>query len=287
MQIWRVMDLINWTTEYFKGRNIPTANLDAGLLLGYVLGKERLQLYLDFDKVIQKEHLAQYRELVKKRAEYIPVAYLTNQREFMSLKFYVNEDVLIPRPETERLVETVLEMQSDDCVLLEMGTGSGAIAVSLAKNRPGWKIFATDISEEALQIAEENAHQHEVSDQITFLHGDLFEALSDEHERFDWIVSNPPYIPSDRIPTLTPDIKEYEPRLAIDGGEDGLNIIRRLIDEAPAFLTATGRLAFEMDDTHSKAVRILIDENTKYVVPDIIKDYAGVERVVVAQRNAS
>ncbi len=287
MQIWRIVDLINWTTEYFQKRNIPTARLDAELLLGCVLGKERLQLYLDFDEVVQEEHLSQYRELVKKRAEYMPVAYLTNQREFMSLKFYVNENVLIPRPETERLVETVLDMQSDECVILEVGTGNGAIAVSFAKKRPNWKIFATDISEEALQVAEENAHRHEVSGQLTFLHGALFEPLSGKSEKFDWIVSNPPYVPSDRIPTLAPDIKDYEPRLAIDGGADGLDIIRRLIAEAPDFLTVTGKLAFEIDDTHSDAVKNLISENDKYADYEIIKDYAGVDRVVVAQRNAS
>jgi len=287
LQIWRIVDLINWTTEYFQKRNIPTARLDAELLLGCVLGKERLQLYLDFDEVVQEEHLSQYRELVKKRAEYMPVAYLTNQREFMSLKFYVNENVLIPRPETERLVETVLDMQSDECVILEVGTGNGAIAVSFAKKRPNWKIFATDISEEALQVAEENAHRHEVSGQLTFLHGALFEPLSGKSEKFDWIVSNPPYVPSDRIPTLAPDIKDYEPRLAIDGGADGLDIIRRLIAEAPDFLTVTGKLAFEIDDTHSDAVKNLISENDKYADYEIIKDYAGVDRVVVAQRNAS
>jgi len=287
LQIWHIVDLINWTTEYFQKRNIPTARLDAELLLGCVLGKERLQLYLDFDKVVQKEHLSQYRELVKKRAEYVPVAYLTNQREFMSLKFYVNENVLIPRPETERLVETVLDMQSDDCIILEVGVGSGAIAVSLAKNRPNWKIFATDISEEALQVAEENAHQHEVNDQITFLHGDLFEPLSGKSEKFDWIVSNPPYIPSDRIPTLASDIKDYEPWLAINGGADGLDITRRLIAAAPDFLTVMGKLALEMDDTHSEAVKKLISENTEYADCEVIKDYADVDRVVVAQRNAS
>lgn len=281
------MDLINWTTEYFKKRNIPTANLDAGLLLGHVLGKERMQLYLDFDKVVPEEHLSQYRELVKKRAEYAPVAYLTNQREFMALKFYVNEDALIPRPETERLVETILEMQSGDCIILEVGTGSGAIAVSLAKNRPNWQIFATDISEEALQVAEENAHRHEVSDQITFLHGDLFEPLAGRTEKFDWIVSNPPYIPAARIPTLTPDIKDYEPRIAIDGGADGLDIIRRLIADAPSFLTTAGKLAFEMDDTHSETVRKLIDEKTEYADYEVIKDYADIDRVVVAQCKAS
>jgi len=158
--------------------------------------------------------------------------------------------------------------------------------VSLAKNHPNWKIFATDISEEALHVAEENAQRHEVSDQITFLHGDLFEPLSDRSERFDWIVSNPPYIPSDRIPTLTSEIKDYEPRIAIDGGTDGLDIIRRLIAEAPAFLTSGGKLAFEMDDTHGELVRKLIDENTEYADYKVIKDYSDVDRVVVAQCKA-
>lgn len=291
MKIWRVMELINWTADYFKKNGIESARLDAELLLGYILNKSRLQLYLDFEQIVATEYLAQYRELIKKRVERVPVAYLTNHKEFMSLSFYVDESVLIPRPETEVLVETVLKLQSDGCKVLDLGTGSGAIAIALATQRAEWKFVATDISTEALVVAKKNAQRHEVAERITFLQGDLFEPLQVEHPdedgdefmKFDCIVSNPPYISSSEIPALMPEVRDYEPRIAIDGGSTGLDFIDRLVAESPKFLTENGRLVFEFGYQQGDAVRNLIQSNPQYTDCNIIKDYAGIERVVIAR----
>jgi len=285
------MELINWTADYFKKNGIESARLDAELLLGHILNKNRLQLYLDFEQVVAKEYLAQYRELIKKRVERVPVAYLTNHKEFMSLSFYVDESVLIPRPETEVLVETILKLSSDGCKALDLGTGSGAIVIALATQRAEWKFAATDISTEALVVAKKNAQQHEVAERITFLQGDLFEPLQMEHfgedgdefMKFDCIVSNPPYISSGEIPALMPEVRDYEPRIAIDGGSTGLDFIDRLVAEAPKFLTENGRLVFEFGYQQGDAVRNLIQSNPQYTDCSIIKDYAGIERVAVAR----
>ncbi|MBC8457514.1 MAG: peptide chain release factor N(5)-glutamine methyltransferase [Deltaproteobacteria bacterium] len=293
MKIWRVMNLIKWTTEYFQGYDIESARLDAELLLGHLLNKSRLQLYLDFEQVVDAEYLAQYRELIKKRVERIPVAYLINHKEFMSLNFYVDENVLIPRPETEVLVEAVLIHQSDDCefttasstslVVVEVGTGSGAIAVSLATKRPEWNIIATDISPPSLQIAQQNAQKHAVAERITFLHGDLFQPLQNDYQgKCDWIVSNPPYIASEDILTLAPEIK-HEPRIALDGGADGLAFICRLIAEAPDWLAPRGCLAFEFGYNQRDSIVNLIESPKKYADYTIIKDYADIDRVIIAQ----
>jgi len=284
------MELINWTADYFKKNSIESARLDAELLLGHMLNKSRLQLYMDFEQVVSKEHLAQYRELIKKRVERVPVAYLTNHKEFMSLSFYVDESVLIPRPETEVLVEKVLKLQSDDCKVLDLGTGSGAIVVTLATQRVDWKFLATDISTEAVAVAEKNAQRHRVSERITFLQGNLFEPLQvkhpgeggDEPIKFDCIVSNPPYIPSCEISTLMPEVRDYEPRIAIDGGSIGLDFIEKMVAEAPKFLTENGQLVFEFGYQQGEAVRNLIQSNLQYTDCNIIKDYAGIERVAVA-----
>ena len=283
--------MINWTADYFKQNGIESARLDAELLLGHILNKSQLQLYLDFEQIVAKEYLAQYRKLIKKRAERIPVAYLTNHKEFMSLSFYVDESVLIPRPETEVLVETVLNLQFDDCTILDLGTGSGAIVVTLATQRADWNFVATDISTEAIAVAKKNAQQHEVIERITFSQGDLFKPLQVEHPnedevesmKFDCIVSNPPYIPSGEIPSLMPEVRDYEPRIAIDGGAMGLDFIGRLVAETPNFLTENGRLVFEFGYQQGDTVRNLIQSNPQYTDCNIIKDYAGIERVVVAR----
>ncbi|HIE27683.1 TPA: peptide chain release factor N(5)-glutamine methyltransferase [Candidatus Poribacteria bacterium] len=282
MKIWRVMELINWTADYFKKNGIQSARLDAELLLGHILNKSRLQLYMDFDRIVAKEYLARYRELIKKRVERVPIAYLTNHKEFMSLSFYVDESVLIPRPETEVLVETVLKLQSDGSQVLDLGTGSGAIVVTLAKQRADWKFVATDISPEAIAVAKKNAQRYEVAERIIFLQSDLFESF-DESMKFDYIVANPPYISSNEIPTLMPEIRDYEPRIAIDGGPTGLNFIDRLVAEAPKFLTENGQLVFEFGYQQDDTVGNLIQSNPQYTDCDIIKDYAGIERVVVAR----
>ena len=286
-KIWRVVDLLDWTSQYFEKNAIPNPRLDAEVLLGHLLGKSRLQLYLDFEMPVFQEHLTPFRELIKKRIDRTPISYLTNRKEFMSLEFYVDERVLIPRPETEQLVETVLTAQTDKPQrLLELGTGSGVIATSLAIHQPEWDITATDLSEDALVVAQKNAETHNCAAQIKFLSGDLFEPIKaidpNGETPFDWIVCNPPYLKKTEWDSLSPDVRNYEPEIALFAGNDGLALIRRLIAEAPAYLAANGKLSLEIDDTQADTVRTLVNAESAYCSCELIKDYAEKERIVLA-----
>ena len=286
-KIWRVVDLLDWTSQYFEKNAIPNPRLDAEVLLGHLLGKSRLQLYLDFEMPVFQEHLTPFRELIKKRIDRTPISYLTNRKEFMSLEFYVDERVLIPRPETEQLVETVLTAQTDKPQrLLELGTGSGVIATSLAIHQPEWDITATDLSEDALVVAQKNAETHNCAAQIKFLSGDLFEPIKaidpNGETPFDWIVCNPPYVKKTEWDSLSPDVRDYEPEIALFAGNDGLDVIRRLIAEAPAYLASNGKLSLEIGDTQADTVRTLVNAESAYCSCELIKDYAEKERIVLA-----
>lgn len=286
-KIWRVVDLLDWTSQYFEQNAIPNPRLDAEVLLGHLLGKSRLQLYLDFEMPVFQENLTPFRELIKKRIARTPVSYLTNQKEFMSLEFYVDERVFIPRPETEQLVETILTTQIDTSQhLLELGTGSGVIATILAVHQPEWNITATDLSEDALAVAKKNAETHACTAQINFLSGDLFEPINaidpNGEIQFDWIVCNPPYIKKTESDSLSPDVRDYEPEIALFAGDDGLAVIRRLIAEAPEYLASNGKLILEIGDTQADAVRTLINAEPTYCSSELIKDYAEKERIVLA-----
>ena len=283
MKTWRVLDLIQWTTEYFKRCGIPGPRLDAELLLSHVLDTNRLQLYLQFEMPVYPEHLATFRELIKERVAHAPVSYLTNRKEFLSLDFYVDSRVLIPRPETEVLVENVLQAQEPQCQLIDIGTGSGAIAISLAVNRPEWEIIATDISADALEVAQKNAVNHKCADRLTFLHGNLFEPLEGlPNPRFDWIVSNPPYVSTDEFPFLLPDVRDHEPETALLAGVDGLDVIVGILKGAPQFLKPGGRVGLEIGHNHSHDVQELVQSNLAYSGCQVITDYSGIERVVIA-----
>lgn len=286
-KMWSVVDLLDWTTKYFQQHDIPNPRLDAEVLLGHLLEKSRLQLYLHFEMPVFQEHLIPFRELIKKRIAHTPVSYLTNRKEFMSLDFYVDERVLIPRPETEQLVETILTTETENFQrLLELGTGSGAIATSLAVQQPKWDIVATDIAESALTVARKNAEIHACAAQIKFLSGDLFEPIAamiaNENVRFDWIVCNPPYIKNTERDTLSPDVRDHEPEIALFAGDDGLDIIRRLIAEAPKYLAPAGKLILEIGATQANTVRTLLDAESAYAMYELFKDYAGKERIVLA-----
>ena len=286
-KMWRVVDLLDWTVGYFQQHDIPNPRLDAEVLLAHLLEKSRLQLYLHFEMPVFQEHLTPFRELIKKRIAHTPVSYLTNRKEFMSLDFYVDERVLIPRPETEQLVETILTTKTENFQrLLELGTGSGVIATSLAAQQPEWEIVATDISEPALAVARRNAETHACTAQIEFLSGDLFEPIepinTDADTRFDWIVCNPPYIKNTERDTLSPDVRDYEPEIALFAGDDGLAVIRRLIAEAPKYLAPNGKLILEIGATQADAVRTLLAAESAYTTYQLFKDYAEKERIVLA-----
>ena len=283
-KIWNVLELLEWTTEYFEKHKIPNPRLDAEVLLGHILEKSRLQLYLHFDMPVYQEHLDVFRVLIKRRSDHTPISYLINHKEFMSLDFYVDERVLIPRPETEFIVETILNTNPEQPQrILEIGTGSGVIATTLAVNEPDWEIIATDISQDALDVAEKNRDAHECTDRISLLHGDLFDPIQKlDTSHFNWIVSNPPYVMSCENSDLSSDVKEHEPHIALFAGEDGLSIIRRLISEAPSYLNPGGKLIFEIGDKQGNSVQELINKQPIYDDSQIIKDYAGKDRVVVA-----
>ena len=286
-KMWSVVDLLDWTTGYFQQHGIPNPRLDAEVLLGHLLKKSRLQLYLHFEMPVFQEHLTPFRELIKKRIAHTPVSYLTNRKEFMSLDFYVDERVLIPRPETEQLVETILTAETEDVQrLLELGTGSGVIATCLAVQHSEWEIVATDISESALAVARKNAEIHACTAQIKFLSGDLFEPVAalcaNGDAQFDWIVCNPPYIKNTERDALRPDVRDHEPEIALFAGDDGLDVIRRLIAEAPKYLAPTGKLILEIGATQANTVRTLLAAESAYATYKLFNDYAGKERIVLA-----
>ncbi len=283
-KIWHVLELLEWTTSYFEKHNIPNPRLDAEVLLGHILKKSRLQLYLHFDMPVFQEDLTILRELIKKRIARTPISYLTHHKEFMSLDFYVDENVLIPRPETEFIVETVLKSNNSNPEnILEIGTGSGAIAISIAVNMPECHIIATDICENALAVAEKNRDIHECTERIELMQGDLFEPIKQvKPKKFNWIVSNPPYISIDESKELSKDIYDHEPHIALIAGDDGLSVIRRLILEAPNFLLPKGKLIFEIGEKQAASVKAILDDHPKYIHSQFINDYAGIERVVVA-----
>ena len=283
MKTWRVIDLIQWTTEYFKRHDIATARLDVELLLSHVLGTNRLQLYLQFEMPVFPDHLAAFRKLIKQRTDHAPVSYLTKRKEFFSLDFYVDSRVLIPRPETEVLVESILQAQKAPCRLIDIGTGSGAIAISLAVNRPEWELLATDLSADALNVAEKNAVAHNCADRLNFSQGNLFQPLEAlPNPRFDWIVSNPPYVSAIEYPRLPPDVRDHEPETALLAGANGLDVIAGILEGAPRFLKPGGRVGLEIGHNHSQDVRDMVQSDSAYSDCQVIKDYSGVERVVIA-----
>jgi release factor glutamine methyltransferase len=268
---------------------IDTARLDAELLLGNVLAMTREQILIRSDLPLTRAQMRQYNELLRRRLLREPLAYIRGRREFWSLEFEVSADVLIPRPETERLVEVAVALaQEFSCAealrVLDVGTGSGAIAISLAEELPSAIISAIDVSSAALKVARANAARHDVSERVHFIHGDLFEQFGRSGARFDLIVSNPPYIPSADIDRLEPEARSWEPRLALDGGVDGLDLYRRIAREAHDYMARDGVIAMEVGATMGEEVASLFSEVGYYTGLTIVPDYAGRDRVVVARK---
>ena len=279
--VWTISSLLNWTVNYFKSKNIQSARLDAEVLLSHVLRQERIYLYVHFDEPMEQNELSKFREYVKKRAQHVPIAYIIGEREFMGLPFKVTKDTLIPRPDTEILVENVLNNVDKDkeIEIVDIGTGSGAIILSLLVNLPKAQGKTVDISSKAIEVAKENAVNLQVNDRCEFFVGDLFAPLNGN--KFDVIVSNPPYIPQKDIATLEDDVKEYEPVSALTDGGDGLSYYRRLLSEGKAYIKENGFIALEIGIYQSEDVKqIAMDNGWKNI--KIIKDYAGIDRVVLA-----
>ncbi|WP_432662584.1 peptide chain release factor N(5)-glutamine methyltransferase [Wukongibacter baidiensis] len=263
---------------------VSTPLLDAQVMLCHILDVDRLHLIVNRDKVLTTEEAYEYNELIEKRLDGVPVQYIIGNQEFMGLKFYVEEGVLIPRPDTEILIEKVIEDidQGNNYNIVDIGTGSGAITVSLAKFIEKTHVFSVDISEKAIKIAMKNAETNGVTSKISFLNGSLFSPLDSIGIKgeIDILVSNPPYIPSKEIEGLQVEVSKYEPRIALDGGEDGLDFYREIVDKAPEYVRRGGLIALEVGHDQARTVARLMEEKDSYVDIEITKDLAGIERVV-------
>lgn len=273
-------ELINLSAGYLEGKGCSSARLDAELLLGHVLGLDRLALYLNFDKPLNNQEVEQYRNLIGRRGQRIPVAYLTGEREFYSLPLQVTPAVLIPRPETELVVDKVLELiEPDEPVqILDLGTGSGAIALALACQDPNISVTGVDLSKEALAVAKDNALRLEVDNQVNFVQSDLFQNVQG---KYGVICSNPPYIPQAQLASLAPELG-VEPAMALDGGGDGLDFYRRILNQAPSYLEEPGFVVLEIGWDQAPAVQAL-GEKEGFQWLETVVDYGGMDRVVVFQ----
>lgn len=283
---WTILDLVKWTTGYFKSRQIDSPRLSAELLLAHALGINRIDLYLRFDQPLAAPELADYRQLIKRRVNREPMAYITGRKDFWDLSFSVDQNVLIPRPETEFLVEAALERipreaGSRPINILELGTGSGAVIISIAAKRPGHFFYASDADCRALAVARENALRNEPGAAIRFFAANWLAPLS-PRPVFDLIVSNPPYIPFAELPGLAPEICRYEPAAALDGGPDGLSAISHIIETAPLHMQPGGTLLLEIGNTQRDRVEKLLEHRRGVDFIRAIKDYAGWDRVVEA-----
>lgn len=270
---------------------IESARLDAEVLLRHVLGLEQDGLYLRLDDPLRSRDQEQFQQLLERRVAREPLAYITGHKEFWSLNFIVTPAVLIPRPETELLVELTLAYAHEyrhavPFRILDIGTGSGAIAVSLAAHLPDAEVWATDISKAALRLAEANAQRYDLEKRMRFFHGDLFEALDPTSAMFDFIVSNPPYIRRTDLAALASEICQWEPAVALDGGTDGLKLYRRIIGAAPSRLAEGGRLLLEIGSDQAQAVVGISVGAGCYLPASIHRDYAGRDRVVAAMKGA-
>ena len=292
---WTIKRLLDWTVEHFDQVSSPSSRLDAEVLLAEALDCPRINLYTRFDEVPEEEPMAQYREWVKRRAAGEPVAYLVGHREFYSLKFYVDNNVLIPRPETEHVVVAALEaaktIDASPLRIIDVGTGSGCVAITLAKqlaeaaagNREV-VIAATDLSPKAIQVAQKNAEAHEVEGRVRFFTGDLLEALPAGSNPVHMIVSNPPYVGNGEINTLDENVKDHEPHMALFGGEDGTEIIQRLIDQAIPMLLPGGYLIFETSPINIDRCVDFVSKHPEFDSVETERDFSNHKRVVVARR---
>ena len=284
---WSIKRVLAWATDDFKRRGNKSARLDAELLLSEALGFDRIKLIVEAERPLADDELSRYRDLIKRRRACEPIAYILGRREFFALPMRVDRRVLIPRPDTEILVETALNGTREQHLygrMLDLCTGSGCVAIAFAKERPTWRVTAVDLSPDAAAVARENVQRAGVVHNVAVLEGDLFAALP-EGARFELVTANPPYIPSSEIAGLDADVRDFEPRLALDGGADGLDITRRLVSEATRYLSPGGLLALEGGFDQAPAVEQLLEQaGFSQIVRS--KDLAGVERVVSGRRSS-
>lgn len=289
-----VLEVIQRSAEYLDKNGVESPRLQVELLLAHQLKLPRMGLYLNFERKLTDAELEAVRALVKRRAQREPVQHITGTTSFCGLELAVNRKVLTPRPETELLAEmgwenvkklqapnSKLQGEPDRVTVLDLGTGSGCLAIAIAVKCPEAKVMACDICDEALGVAKENAARHKTM--VEFFTGDGFAAVP-AGARFDLIVSNPPYIPTEEIPGLEPEVREHDPRRALDGGADGLDFYRRLAREAGGYLNAGGRMLLEFGDGQESALPKIFEEQ-KWIVEHVKADYSGRARILVLRRN--
>ncbi len=287
---YRILDILKLSSDYLAKKGIENARLNAELLLGNVLKLNRVQLYLNFERPLAPEELEAYRQLLRRRAAHEPIQYILGETEFFSLKFKLNRSTLIPRPETELLVDTVIEqcriryITKDLISICDIGTGCGNIAIALAKHLPNSQVMAIDTHPEAIKIAEQNAAAHEVGDRIKFIQYDILSQDQKIAGGFDVVVSNPPYISRQEFDQLPNEVKNFEPRIALAGGEDGLDFYRKIAKLAPSLLLASGFVAVEIGATQFDAVFELFSTTKIFQSIELIRDLNGLPRVVLAKR---
>lgn len=280
---WTIRHVLEWTTNYFREQQCESPRLDAEILLAHVLKCPRIQLYVRYDIALSDDQRSKMRELVRRRAAREPVAYLVGKREFFGLDFKVSPDVFIPRPETEMLVVELVKTLKEQpaATVLDLCVGSGCVCVSTSVNLPQVRMTAVELFPNVLKIARENAEKHGILDRIEFFQGDLYSALP-EPVLFDAIVSNPPYIETPVLEKLQPEVRLHEPRTALDGGIDGLDVFRRILEGAGSHLRPGGRLLVELSPETVFAAAELAEKNKELNTVTILRDDAGASRFLSA-----
>jgi len=292
MTDWTIQKLLNWTTEHFTNKGIDSPRLSAELLLSHVLAMKRIELYTHFDKAVDKQQLDRLHDLVKRASQNEPVAYLVGKTEFYSLELDIAPDCMIPRPETELLVERAIEFlrtRSGIQLVCDLCTGCGCIAVAIAKNYPDADIIATDICDAALNIAAKNIEKHKLKTRIKLLCGDLFDPIVPQLDtgKFDLIVCNPPYVSAAEFEKLDSNVKDYEPKLALFAGVDGLDIYRKIAEKVEQFLKPDAALMLEVGYNQGKAVRELLEQSGYFNQITVEKDFHNNDRIVTAKTISS
>jgi release factor glutamine methyltransferase len=282
-----VLEVIQKSSAFLERKGVESARLQTELLLAHVLKLPRMKLYLNFERALSPDELDAVRELVKRRGQREPLQHIVGSTSFCGLELIVNRHVLVPRPETELLAEQgwqfLSTLNSQPSTALDFGTGSGCLAIALAVKCPGARMLALEVSTDALAVAKENAVRLNVVERIQFFQGDGFDALPQD-TNFDLIISNPPYIPSAEIETLQAEVRDHDPRLALDGGADGLNFYRRLAAEAVSLLKPGGRIMLEFGDGQADALKRIFAEQM-WIVEAVLHDYSQRQRILIARRS--
>jgi release factor glutamine methyltransferase len=279
-----VLEVIKLSTEYLQKKGVESPRANAEILLAEILKCKRLELYLAFDKPLAENEVQIYREAIRKRGLRIPLQYIVGNVEFYGLNLIVNENVLIPRPETELLIEKIIKDsdKSTDLNILDVGVGSGNISLSLSKNLPNSKVLAIDISKSALDVAHQNAEINSLQDKVDFKLFDIMNGDLNSLGKFDLIVSNPPYVSENDFESLEPELKNHEPKIALTDNSDGMSFYKHIIEVSDQLLNKPGKIYFELGMDHSTQVQKYFEQNNFNSI-QVIKDYSGIDRIICGE----